>query len=197
MSAESWLLLSKIVSFVGLFLVFVSTVSSSVLSAKVDRIKDARIDTLVKGNAELLKKIDLYQADLDQKEKRIEELQVAAKKASRGISSTYNYTGVKHDTQPGVIKGEIGPEREVFQQMRQLHEEGRWEELITLCTGQIQRTPDWYTPYLFRGVARANIGETERALQDIQYVVDNTPGDPEYEHAIDILKKIQAKNQKD
>ena len=80
MSTEWWLQFSKIVSYIGLFLVFASTVSTSILSAKNDRIKDQRIDTLVKGNGELLKKIDLYQNDLKEKQRKIEELEQYAKK---------------------------------------------------------------------------------------------------------------------
>jgi hypothetical protein len=183
--------LSKIVSYVGLFLVFLSTVSSSIFSAKVDRLKDQRIDTLVKGNAELLKRIDVYQTDLLKKQATIEELQIAAKKAERGISSTWDFRGVKRDIRPGVIKAGAGDELAVFKKMQEYQVGRQWEALIKLCTEQIQKTPEWYTPYLFRGIGYANIGQTEKAIQDVELVTSSTPGDPEYAQATDILRQIK------
>lgn len=191
MTIESWLQLSKVISYIGLFLVFVSTVSSSILSSKLDGIKDQRIDTLVKGNNELLKKIDIYQEDLENKQKTIEELQIETKKSARGITTTYDYKGVKRDNRPGVIKAVVGEETNVFEKMLDLREKQQWPDLIELSTEQISKTPEWYTPYLFRGIARANIGELNEALKDVSFVVENTPGDPEYTQAIDILKRIK------
>ena len=196
MSSEWWLQFSKFVSYFGLFLIFVSTISTSILSSKLDRIKDKRIDTLVEGNEELLKKVDIYQTDLNNKQKIIEELQRAAKKAERGISSTYDYRGIRRDIRPGVITGTVGEEPDVFRRMQELEKGKRWQDIINLCNEQIEKTPKWYTPYLFRGVAYANIGELEKAIKDVEYVVENTPGDPDYAHAIGILKKMQITNGK-
>lgn len=193
MSLESWLQFSKGISYVGLFLVFVSTVATSILSAKVDKIKDKRIDTLVQGNNEFLRKINIYQDDLKKKEQEIEDLQTAAKKAQRGISSTYDYKGTKRDIKPAGITATVGDELAVFQKMQQLEKERRWRDLVNVCTEQIQKTPTWYTPYLFRGIAYANIAELDKAIQDINVVVKNTPGDPEYAHAIDLLRQLQKK----
>ena len=50
-------------------------------------------DTLIKQNQELAGKIEDYQKNLDEKDKAIQELEKQAKKASRGISSIYDFNG--------------------------------------------------------------------------------------------------------
>jgi hypothetical protein len=56
-------------------LVAIGTIGVNILSSKVDKKKDHKIDELLKGNATLLKNTEQYQKDLIEKDTRIQELE--------------------------------------------------------------------------------------------------------------------------
>lgn len=122
---------------------------------------------------------------------KIKQLEIGAKKASRGISSTYDFNGAKRvTTGPGHVSVVIGEEFTIFQGMVQLEKAKNYEELVKVCDEQIQKTPDWLTPYLFAGIAYANLGDKEKAIMKLEYVLEMAPGDPAYAQASDILKEL-------
>jgi len=122
---------------------------------------------------------------------KIEDLKIKAKKAARGISSTYDFHGVKRDIKPGEIKATSGEETVVFKEMVDLQKEKKYPELLSLCKKQISKTPEWLTPYLFMGVAQANMGLTDDAILNFNYVIDNAADDPDYQQAKEFKKKLQ------
>ena len=199
MSLEFWMTFFRWFLYIGLFLVFVSTVGTSILQSRTDKLKDDNIDILVSGNKELLSKndelvtkINQYQQDLKLKDTRIKELGVEAKKASRGVTSMYDFNGAKRETAGGRINLVVGEENTVFQRIVELEKNKKFGELIELCEEQIKKTPEWLTPYLFLGVAYANIGDRIKALVNLEHVVNNAPGDPSYTQAEVILNQIRT-----
>jgi hypothetical protein len=75
MNIESSLAFFKWVLYVGMALVAIGTIGVNILSSKVDKKKDHKIDELLKGNATLLKNTEQYQKDLIEKDTMIQELE--------------------------------------------------------------------------------------------------------------------------
>lgn len=199
MSLEFWMTVFRWLSYIGLLLVFVSTVGTSILQSRTDKLKDNKIDTLVSGNKDLLSKndelvikINQYQQDLKLKDDRIKELEVGAKKAKRGVTSMYDFNGAKRETAGGRISLVVGEENTVFQRIVELEKNKKFGKLIELCEDQIKKTPEWLTPYLFLGVAYTNTGDRTKAISNLEHVVNNAPGDPSYAQAEVILKQIRT-----
>ena len=126
-------------------------------------------------------------------EKSLEELRIEAKKAARGVTSIYGFGGEKRETVGGNISVTVGEENSVFQQMTKLQKEGKWHELMSLCNSQITKTPEWLTPYLYLGVAEANLGMKNEAISNFEYVIKNAPGDPNYQEANELIRKLKDK----
>jgi tetratricopeptide (TPR) repeat protein len=142
-------------------------------------------------NQELSDKIEKYQEDLKEKEILIKELEKKSKKTERGISSMYDFDGSKRETtKPGHINLNIGPEVEIFQRINELEKQKKYSEIIRICENQINKTPEWLTPYLFLGVAFANTGNKTRAVELFNYVIKNAPDDPAYKQAREFLEKL-------
>jgi len=136
---------------------------------------------------------DLASAEQKRKaaEKALQALQVESKKLKRGISSSYDFNGVKRENTAGGTTATVGEETSVFQNLINLEKSKKFGEIIPLCEKQIVKTPEWLTPYLFLGIAYANIGNINKAIENLEYVIDNAPGDPQYAKAGEILKSIK------
>jgi len=146
---------------------------------------------LVSQNKELLVKIDEYQTNLAEKDQKIKELERKAKMTARGIISTYDFKGNKREKTAGSIKGTMGLKKEVFEQMIKLQKSKDFPNLLKVCEQQIKETPEWFTPYLFRAVAYSNMGKKAEAIADLRFVIENTPGDPEYVQAEKLLLQLE------
>ena len=161
--------------------------------------KNSQIDELVQGknqllgqNEELLGKVSEYQKDLNKKEEIIEQLEVKAKKAARGIVSMYEFNGAKRESVGGNNTLTVGEEHAVFQNMIKLAKSGELKQLVNLCEQQIIKTPEWLTPFFYLGMAYADMGDREKAIANLGYVISNSPGDPNYAQAGEILQKIKS-----
>lgn len=160
------------------------------LNVQISELVDGK-NALVSQNKELLSQIGKYQTDLTEKERQIKELELEAKKAARGITSIYDFNGAKRENTAGSITLSVGPEVEVFRQMVELEKAKDFSNLLKICEHQIEDTPEWFTPYLYRAVAYANIGQKQKAIIDLRYVIDNTPGDPKYVQAKKLLQQLE------
>jgi len=160
------------------------------LLGKIENLNDqnkeliAGKDKLVAQNTKLLENIKT----LDEQNK---ELDRKAKLSARGIISIYTFNGNRRENTAGSITLLGGPEREIFKQMVDLEKSKNYPALIEICEQQIKKTPDWFTPYFYKGVAQANKGLKDEAIKNIRYAVDNTPGDPEYAEARKILERLE------
>lgn len=149
-------------------------------------------EKLISQTHKLQASITEYQSDLREKEARIKELELSAKMASRGVTSMYDYNGAKRETAGGKITLSTGHEFEIFPRLKALEKARDYYTLIDLCEEQIKKTPDWLTPYLFLGVAYANIGSRDKAITNLRYVAENAPGDPDYAQAETFLQKLKS-----
>lgn len=199
MNAESLLSISKVVLYIGTFLVAVGSVAVAHFTARTDEVKDKKIDSLLSGNKrledgnrDLATKIEAYQSDLQAKQREIEELKKSAAKAKRGVISQWDFNGARREGSAGRMTVSGGPEIHVYQQLVQLEQDNRFLELLSLADSQLVETPDWLTPRLFKGVALANLGRLDDAKIELQIVVEAAAGDPDYAPAIEILAKINA-----
>lgn len=165
---------------------------ASTLQAKVDELLKGN-EAVVSQNKKLLADIQGYQEDLRARDTRIHELESAAKAARRGIVDRYDYNGAKRVQSGGDASVVVGAEVGVFQQLVDLEKRRDYPAIIRLAKGQIAKTPEWLTPYLFLGVAYANTGDRKLAIKNLEYVVDQSAGDPYYKHAVELLAKLRAK----
>ena len=116
------------------------------LDIKMSELIDGK-NIMVQQNQELKSEIGRYQTDLNEKEKTIQELEKQAKKTTRGISSIYDFNGVKRvTTGPGHISVDVGPEVEIFRKINELEKQRNYPELKNICEQQIIKTPEWLTP---------------------------------------------------
>jgi hypothetical protein len=139
----------------------------------------------------ILNKILSKQLDPDVVMGKLDEIGSDVKKLHSGVYSGYDFNGAKRDQRPGVSNVVIGEEFGVFQQMGKLESEKNWKELRTLAEQQIKKTPDWLTPYLFSGVAEANLGNKAAAIARLKYVRDQAAGNPDYADAERLLKMLE------
>jgi len=104
---------------------------------------------------------------------------------------TYDFTGVKHIQQGHSFRAITGDEAAVFQVLKELERQGHWIEVRDLCEEQIRKTPEWLTPYLCAGVALANLGQREDAIQRLEHVEKMSSGNPDYSAAARILNELR------
>lgn len=83
MNIENWLGFFRIILYMGTGLVAIGTIMVSILSPKVDKIKEQKIDELLQGNKQLQSSIGQYQNDLQSKEQKIQELEKAQKEIEK------------------------------------------------------------------------------------------------------------------
>jgi len=58
----------------------------------------------------------------------------------------------------------------------------------------MQMTPEWLTPILFAGVAYANLGNKQKAIELLTKVVGRAAGDTAYQDASRILEILKQNN---
>jgi hypothetical protein len=131
------------------------------------------------------------QLDPDLVMAKLDEIGKDVKKISRGVYSGYDFNGAKRDQRPGMTSLIVGEEPGVFQKMRTLQNQHQWKELLVTSEEQINNTPDWLTPYLFSGIANANLGNKQAAIERLKFVRDEAAGNPDYADAGRVLQQLQ------
>lgn len=104
---------------------------------------------------------------------------------------TYDFNGTKHIRAGHNFRTVAGEETEVFEQLCDLERQAEWAGVRDLCEVQIQKTPEWLTPYLCAGVALANLGEDGAAIRRLEHVEKNAAGDSNYAAAARILRELR------
>jgi len=123
---------------------------------------------------------------------KLEKLEYSTKRLKAGVSTTYEFNGARRETtKPGNISLHLGPEVEVFRKMKEFESQGRYTELIALCKEQIEKTPEWLTPYFYLGLAFANLGNKESAIEMFEYVKENAFGDTAYSEVNYFLERLR------
>jgi hypothetical protein len=104
---------------------------------------------------------------------------------------TYDFDGVKHVQQGHSFRAVSGDEFEVFQRLQDLERQQDWAAVRDLCEAQIEKTPEWLTPYLCSGVAHANLGQPKEAIRRLEHVEAAASGNPLYVAAGRILEQLR------
>ena len=104
---------------------------------------------------------------------------------------TYDFNGTRHIRQGHRFRVVAGEELHVFEILRELEKQGRWAEICLLCESQIQKTPEWLTPYLCAGVAYANLDEPKKAMRKLELVEKMAGGNQDYAAAARILNELR------
>jgi hypothetical protein len=110
---------------------------------------------------------------------------------SRKSIVTYDFDGVKHVEQGHRFRAIAGEECEVFQRLQELEKQHDWPAVRDLCEAQIEKTPEWLTPYLCAGVAHANLGQRKEAIFRLQHVEKLADDNPLYSAATRILNQLR------
>ena len=104
---------------------------------------------------------------------------------------TYDFDGVKHVQQGHNFRAITGDECELFQELQELERQRNWTAVRDLCEAQIEKTPEWLTPYLCAGVAQANLGQEKEAIRRLEHVEQTAAGNPLYSAAERILNQLR------
>jgi hypothetical protein len=108
---------------------------------------------------------------------------------------TYERNGFQRITSPGKVMAGNG-EMEAFQKMNDLYGAKDWRNLIDLCESEMKKAPEWYTPYIYAGVAYGNLGQVEKAIEDLEHAdkhVGDVSGYEDVRQDLTILKEIKEK----
>ena len=104
---------------------------------------------------------------------------------------TYDFTGIKHIQHGPNSSATAWDEFAIFQILKELEKRGRWVEVRELCEEQIQKTPEWLTPYLCAGVANANLDRFDEAIRRLEYVEKRAASNPEYLATTGVLNQVR------
>jgi hypothetical protein len=104
---------------------------------------------------------------------------------------TYDFTGIKHIQHGPNFSATTWDEFAIFQILEELEKRGRWVEVRELCEEQIQKTPEWLTPYLCAGVANANLDRFDEAIRWLERVERMAACNPEYSAAARVLNEVR------
>jgi len=105
--------------------------------------------------------------------------------------TTYDFNGVKHIQERNNSTAVVGDEMGVFQKISELQQNKDWIHLRDLCEESIHKYPQWLTPYLFSGVAFANLGDKKKAIERLEYVHQKAGGREDYKDAERLLAQLR------
>jgi hypothetical protein len=165
---------------------------SSRLSAVNKGLAEAvqRSQTLLQKNADLQASVGRVADANAVLQKRADDLTTKATAAERGVGNIYDFNGAHRLRTAGRTMVTVGEESQVFQRLNEMQAAHRWLELLSTSEAQIAKTPSWLTPYLFAGIAEANLGNFDAARLHLQHVVVQAGGDPDYAVAQHILGQL-------
>jgi hypothetical protein len=102
----------------------------------------------------------------------------------------YDFNGGKHVQQGNKFNATAGDETSAFQKIVELHDAKDWQTLNAFCEEQISKYPQWLTPYLYSGVALANTGQRDKAIERLKYVREKSAGREDYKDASRLLELL-------
>jgi hypothetical protein len=122
---------------------------------------------------DILNKILTNQLDPDAVIAKLDDIQQGVNEVKKHVNPykvqvTYSLTGLKRETSPGLqaATDEAVPEYRVLQNLMDNHE---WAKLVERCEVEMQKRPEWLTPYAFAGIAYTNLGDKEKALPLLEH----------------------------
>jgi len=110
---------------------------------------------------------------------------------------TYMYDGDQRITRPGQISdNQDNPAFKAFLKIKAADSAHDWQSLVSICDDSINKTPKWLTPYLYKGLAYANLGRMKESLTLLEDVKKMADGNHDYDllvkQADELLQKIHS-----
>jgi tetratricopeptide (TPR) repeat protein len=106
---------------------------------------------------------------------------------------TYDFNGTKRITSPGKVSAIGGEELGAFQQMLELEKTEDWSSIATLAESWKKRNPQYLGAYVMLGRAYYKLGRFSEAIDLLEYVIERTPGNPQFAQLPAILEDIHRK----
>jgi uncharacterized membrane protein YciS (DUF1049 family) len=199
-----WLFVAGVLSAatIGSAMYFVSDRISTLMTAQLaGREQDVRNQKSVSDNQSIIIKRQeeaLTRLDDDLKAERLKSAELVLKReADRVVSDNLDYGGVHHlSAGDGTQRMSVGSEQAVFETIQRLYALKDWVQLRLICESEIKVTPQWLTPYMFSGVASANLHDYPSAIDRLQHVVAEAGEDPHYSDAPRLLADVKAAQSK-
>lgn len=109
---------------------------------------------------------------------------------------TYFYDGNQRISSPGLITDNPNnPAARAFKEIELARDKRDWNLLLSTSDAAIKETPVWLTPYLYKALARANLGDFSESIELLEYVIREARGNQDYEllneQARDLREKIR------
>ncbi|WP_034994901.1 hypothetical protein [Beijerinckia mobilis] len=175
---------------IGLFIIIINDKISSIQATVMNQ-QSNKIDMQENKIYQQNEKISSLEKNILALKEHEKDLKVKLKNAERGISDTYDFNGAhRQNLGSGRIQTTIGHETEVFGIIISLYKNQEWPKLEDICEGQIKLTPNWLTPYMFSGIALAQLGEYKKAEERLSFVVEQAGNDPSYRDAANFLEEV-------
>jgi hypothetical protein len=130
---------------------------------------------------------DIVMAKLDEIQKGVEEVKKHVNPNATQV--TYSLEGMRRTISPGRIMGSDEAVND-YRVLRGLMDNKEWAKLIESCESQMQKRPEWLTPYAFAGIAYANLGQKDKAVQLLEQASQGMADNPDYKPLQDFVTKL-------
>jgi len=197
--ADRWLLFLAVFTALGSAIVVINDeIESTKKSLELKEAREAATN-LTEKLVETNTKLSTYLREIEEKDTRIKDLELAAKRAAAGVTEVYTFNGIlKKSNSPGSVLGTIGEPFHSFQRMQGLYRAQDWLELEKLSSEQVTKYPAWHSPLWFRGIAEANLAKFDLAESDFKEFIARADGLPgEWADAVLDAKMFLVKMQSD
>jgi hypothetical protein len=148
---------------------------------------------------DILNRILSNQLDPDTVMAKLEEINNGVKDLQKEVNPyapkiLYDFQGNQKIISEGGthVEANFGAEANNFQKIKLLYASKDWMGLKDFCAAQMEKTPDWMTPVLFAGIAYANLGNKQKAIELLTIVNEKIGDQPGYSDTAIILEKLQA-----
>jgi len=106
-------------------------------------------------------------------------LEVKAQQAQKGITKLFFFNGTIRTTDGPTINMDTKLV-DFYNHMKYLDQMKNYDTLKSVCNEQIEKNPEWPTPYLFLGISLGNTGEKEKSIIQLEYFLKIAPTNPSF-----------------
>lgn len=104
---------------------------------------------------------------------------------------TYDYRGFKTSSLRGPLFADDQASL-AYQDLLALQKKDEWKKLLKEAERQAKKTPEWLTPHAFKAVALHHLSRDPEAITALEYVVERSTGNPEYDQVRNLLKQLKS-----
>jgi hypothetical protein len=92
---------------------------------------------------------------------------------------TYSLNGSTRTISPQGVSLNLSP-NPASKEIEALNAARDWPALARICERTMSETPEWYTPFVFAGIAYANLGQKDKAIDLLQRADQGMAGNTDY-----------------